>query len=42
MRMLAAAQSGQVSKGVVHDVPPGLHVVKWESAVDRVFVILGR
>ena len=39
MRMLAAAQSGRSFKGALSDVPPGLHVVKWESAVDRVFVI---
>lgn len=39
MRMLAAAQSGRSFKGALSDVPPGLHVVKWESGTDRVFVI---
>lgn len=39
MRMLYAAQSGRVFKGPLAEVPPGLHVVKWESGVDRVFAI---
>lgn len=39
MRMLYSAQAGRSFKGTFNDVPPGLHVVKWESGVDRVFAI---
>jgi hypothetical protein len=39
MRTLYWAQAGRSFKGPLADVPPGLHVVKWESPVDRVFAI---
>jgi hypothetical protein len=39
MRTLYSAQAGRSFKGTLADVPPGFHVVKWESDVDRVFAI---
>lgn len=36
LRTLLKAQTGRVFKGFVTDVPPGVHVLRWESASDQV------
>ncbi|MFN4266233.1 MAG: cellulase family glycosylhydrolase [Aquabacterium sp.] len=39
IRTLYSAQSGRAFKGALADVPPGLHVVKWESESDSVYAV---
>lgn len=39
LRTLYGVQSGRTFKGYLPDVPPNLHVLRWESAKDIVFAI---
>jgi Cellulase (glycosyl hydrolase family 5) len=39
MRALHAVQRGRTLKGLVRDVPPGLHVLRWDGAADQAFII---
>ncbi len=39
LRSLYSAQSGRVFKGFLPDVPPGVHVLRWDGASDKAFVI---
>ncbi len=39
MRSLYAAQQGRVFKGFLPHVPPGLHVLRWDGASDKVFAL---
>lgn len=38
-RSLYAAQRGRSLRGLLAQTPPGLHVVRWDGASDRVFVV---
>jgi hypothetical protein len=39
LRNLYAAQNGRVLKGFLPDVPPNLHVLRWDGTTDRAFAI---
>ncbi|MDO9002641.1 MAG: cellulase family glycosylhydrolase [Aquabacterium sp.] len=39
LRNLYGAQNGRVLKGFIPDVPPGLHVLRWDGASDRAFAL---
>ena len=39
LRNLYAAQNGRVLKGIIPDVPPGLHVIRWDGTSDRAFAL---
>ena len=39
MRTLYSAQKGRVFKGFLPDVPPGLHVLRWDGTTDRAFAL---
>ncbi len=39
MRNLYSAQNGRVFKGFLPDVPPGLHVLRWDGTNDRAFAL---
>src|SRR5690606_28168269 len=39
LRTLYAAQNGRVLKGIIPDVPPGLHVMRWDGTTDRAFAL---
>lgn len=39
LRNLYAAQNGRVLKGLIPDVPPGLHVMRWDGTSDRAFAL---
>ena len=39
MRTLYATQKGRVFKGFLPDVPPGLHVLRWDGRSDKVFAL---
>jgi hypothetical protein len=39
MRNLYSAQKGRVFKGFLPDVPPGLHVLRWDGTSDRAFAL---
>jgi len=39
LRALYAAQKGRTLKGLQLNVPPGLHVMRWDGSVDKVFAI---
>lgn len=38
-RALYAAQNGRVLKGLLPNVPPGLHVLRWDGSADKAFVV---
>lgn len=39
MRSLYAAQNGRTLKGLLPNVPPGLHVIRWDGATNKSFAI---
>lgn len=39
LRSLYNAQTGRVFKGYLPDVPPGVHVLRWDGTNDKTFVI---
>lgn len=39
LRSLYAAQNGRVLKGFLPDVPPNLHVLRWDGSTDQSFVV---
>jgi hypothetical protein len=39
LRTLKSAQNGRVLKGVLSDVPPWIHVIRWDGPSDKVFAI---
>ena len=39
LRSLYASQQGRTFKGFLPDVPPGLHVLRWDGASDKSFAI---
>lgn len=39
LRSLYAAQNGRVLKGFLPDVPPNLHVLRWDGSTDQAFVV---
>jgi hypothetical protein len=39
LRSLYSAQNGRVFKGFLPDVPPGLHVLRWDGTSDRAFAL---
>ncbi|RZI86220.1 MAG: hypothetical protein EOP38_02160 [Rubrivivax sp.] len=39
MRTLFSAQNGRIFKGFLPDVPPGLHVLRWDGSADRAFAL---
>lgn len=39
LRSLYNAQNGRTFRGFLPDVPPGVHVLRWDGGTDKVFVI---
>ncbi|MDO9002640.1 MAG: cellulase family glycosylhydrolase [Aquabacterium sp.] len=39
LRSLLTAQTGRVFKGPAPDVPPGLHVLRWDSPTDQTYAV---
>jgi hypothetical protein len=39
LRTLYTAQSGRILKGLLSNVPPGLHAMRWDGVSDKVFAV---